>query len=126
LLVIILWIRSYQREVVIGYVNSRNRELHVVSWQGGLSLNTANHDPSNPGAWRKYVAWEPGIIGFKGFTTAQSTSVKVPHWFPVVVMATLVTLPLLRLPWKYSPRTLLVATSMVAIVLGLAVTALRI
>ena len=126
LLLIFLWIRSYWREVVIGYVDSRNRELHFVSWNGGISVSTANHDPSNPGAWRKYVAWEPGIIGFGGFTTARSTSVKVPHWFPVLLFATLATLPLIRLRWKYSLRTLLIATTLVAVVFGLAVVSLRV
>ena len=125
LLLICLWMRSYWREVAIGYVDSRNRELHFVSWDGGISLSTTNHDPRNPGAWRKYVAWEPGIIGFGGFTTARSTSVKVPHWFPVLIFATIATLPLIRLQWKYSLRTLLIATTLVAIVFGLAVVSLR-
>ena len=70
-------------------------------------------------------AWEPGIIGFDLFTTARSTSVKVPHWFPVLLFATLATLPLTRLRWKYSLRTLLIATTLVAVVFGLAVVSLR-
>jgi hypothetical protein len=126
LLILVLWARSYSREDVIGCVDSRNRTVHFVSRTGGISLNTANHDPTNPGAWRKYVAWEPGIVGFGGFTTARSTSVKVPHWFPVLLFATLATLPLIRWRWKYSLRTLLIATTLIAVLLGLVVYLARI
>jgi hypothetical protein len=49
--------------------------------------------------------------------------VAIPYWFPVIIFATLAALP--WLPWRFSLRTLLIATTLVAIVLGLVVWAVR-
>ena len=43
----------------------------------------------------------------------------LPYWFLVLLTATLAPLP--WLPWKFSLRTLLIATTLVAVVLGLIV-----
>jgi hypothetical protein len=47
----------------------------------------------------------------------------VPDWFSVLVTATLVAAPWLR--WRFSLRTLLIATTLVTVVLGLIVYATR-
>ena len=50
----------------------------------------------------------------------------IPYWFFVFVTATLTTAPWIRqLRWRFSLRTLLIATTLVAAVLGLIVYALR-
>jgi hypothetical protein len=45
--------------------------------------------------------------------------IQAPNWFPIVVAATLATAPWLR--WRFTLRTLLIATTLVAILLGLIV-----
>ena len=47
----------------------------------------------------------------------------IPHWFPAVIFASLATIPWLfywsRLQFKFSLRTLLIVTTLVAMILGL-------
>ena len=46
----------------------------------------------------------------------------IRYWSPVVLSATLATVPWIRhLSWRFSLRTLLIAMTLVAVVLGLAV-----
>jgi hypothetical protein len=47
----------------------------------------------------------------------------VPHWVIVIVTASMMAAPWLR--WRFSLRTLLIATTLVAVVLGAAVWASR-
>ena len=47
----------------------------------------------------------------------------VPHWFLVLTTGAIAGLPLVR--WRFSLRTLLIATTLVAMVLGLIVVVLR-
>jgi hypothetical protein len=49
----------------------------------------------------------------------------VPHWFLILVSAALAPLPWIRLPRRFSVRTMLIATTLVAIVLGLIVWATK-
>jgi hypothetical protein len=48
-----------------------------------------------------------------------NNAVVVPHWFGILPLAGLTALP--WLPWRFSLRTLLIATTLVAILLGLIV-----
>ena len=49
-----------------------------------------------------------------------------PHWFGVLLSATFTVAPLmLNLRWRFSLRTLLIATTLVAVVLGLVVAVIR-
>jgi hypothetical protein len=50
-----------------------------------------------------------------------SVVLEMPHWFVVVVLAAIFALIQRGLPRRFSLRTLLVATTLVAIVLGLVV-----
>jgi len=45
--------------------------------------------------------------------------VAVPHWFPVLVLAALAAAPWIRWSRRFSLRTLLIATTLVAVVLGI-------
>jgi hypothetical protein len=49
--------------------------------------------------------------------------VRTPHWLPILLSAALVAAPWLR--WRFSLRTLLIATTLVAVVLGAIVYATR-
>jgi len=47
----------------------------------------------------------------------------IPIWLPILLLASLAVVPWMR--WQFSLRTLLVATTLVAVVLGLAFYAAR-
>lgn len=122
-LVIVLWVRSYGQEDIISFGQSGSSMSHFVLLRGSLVICSAGNDPSNPGGWRKYAAWEPGLLGFSGFSTATSKSVKLPLWFLLALLA-LISL----LPWtanRFSLRTALVATTLVSLTLGLITYATR-
>jgi hypothetical protein len=128
LMLMVLWVRSHRQEAVIEYVDSHSRGWHLVSWRGATFLSTADYDVANPGVWRRYVAWEPGILGFGKFKTGRSASVRIPYWFPVLMFAALAMFcaaPWLRWPKRFSLRTLLIATTLVAALLGAIVYAVR-
>lgn len=77
-----------------------------------LYLNTPN---------LKY-RWDP--LGLTARSVgAGATGVMMPHWFVVLVVATIAALPWLR--WRFSLRTLLIATTAVALALGAIVAASR-
>ena len=47
-----------------------------------------------------------------------------PHWCPVLVVATLTAFPWIRWSKRFTLRTLLIATTLIAVVLGLIVAVL--
>jgi hypothetical protein len=52
--------------------------------------------------------------------------VAAPYWFPVATVAMIAVLPWMReLKWQFSLRTLLIATTLIAVVMGLAVWATK-
>ena len=75
------------------------------------------------------------FLGFNRQGTRRELLVAIPYWFPIALSATLAYwLPLAmsvvlaaatRIRWHFSLRTLLIATTLVSVVLGLAVYALR-
>jgi hypothetical protein len=70
----------------------------------------------------------PAFLGFnfRQFGGAGQWALSIPHWFAVMVLATLAAAPWIRkLKWRFSLRTLLIATTLLAMVLGLIVYAAR-
>jgi hypothetical protein len=68
------------------------------------------------------TGWDPRGMSGRSWA-ANCTGVMVPHWFGVLIFVNLASLPWLR--WRFSLRTLLIATTLVAVALGLAVYATR-
>jgi hypothetical protein len=74
---------------------------------------------------------EPTLSGFLGLRWYSSHGVRafrelilaVPHWFAVLLSSTLAVVPwipsLRALNWRFSLRTLLIATTLTAVVVGL-------
>jgi hypothetical protein len=140
LLLIPLWVRSYWwRDEIIGHI-SETRLVECNSVSGTLALGTSVW-PSLPPPYTDYVPWkvgsfrvdEEGETWFAGerlnsnweFYLAvppnQESAVFAPHWFLVLLAAALAIAPWIKeLKWRFSLRTLLLAMTLVAIVLGLA------
>jgi hypothetical protein len=62
-------------------------------------------------------------LGFGGTIYHEGFFLTVPCWFPVVLSAVLVVVPWIK--WRFTVRTLLIATTLVAVVLGLIVYVMR-
>jgi len=61
-------------------------------------------------------------LGFYAWLESNYWGIRLPHWFLVLLTSTLATLPWLRS--RFSVRTLLIATTLVAVVLGVVVAAM--
>jgi hypothetical protein len=132
-LMVLLWARSYWR---YDRVAKFERNQMATSLDSGSAIITfARLDyskispvPMEPYDWR----WEgnqpitedsPEITGpsFQWSRERVGSAVSFPHWFPAIEFAALAAI--LWIPWsnKFSLRTLLIATTLVAVVLGLVV-----
>jgi hypothetical protein len=118
-LLIVLWVRSYWRIEYIRAgapppcieIKSAGGKFHFYRFSSAgkaffdfESLSYIEGDPTfATNTWDSYDSWY----------------IVIPDWFATVAATMLGTTPWLR--WRFSLRTLLIATTLVAVVLGLAV-----
>jgi hypothetical protein len=135
-LLIALWVRSYWwHDIVACGITSKDR-IRIDSTNGGLAvMHKSLHGTSGTFVkWKVASLWSPsqGVfpIGFTdenyaGFSVEKLTdgfSLSVPYWFLVPCFAAIGTLAYASKWKRFSLRTLLIATTLVAVVLGLVVT----
>jgi hypothetical protein len=137
-LLIVLWVRGYWYwDHLYNPISSKSLVI-IESASSRIILKLAIPAPGSP--WRWHLSrelrgnyWEgssagwheqnrdKGFIGFAYYASPWETIYRVPHWFLVLLPATLGVAPWLRWSKRFSLRTLLIATTLVAVVLGLAV-----
>lgn len=96
------------------------------SVKGSVLLNeffVSQFPPMPPIRYRtaRYVDephWQ--YVGFRLEGINNGTQLGLPHWFLVVVSATTAAIPWIHWSNRFSLRTLLIATTLLAVVLGLA------
>jgi hypothetical protein len=131
-LIVLLWVRSYsirdsalwQRENFGAEINSIKG--HVVLFlalrafgEGPVRINHNNITPDDEARVKH------GILGFFYFRERDPAGIHIPFWFlALVVIAVAAVVPWIW-PRRFSLRRLLIATTLVAVVLGLVVYALR-
>ncbi len=129
LLLIVLWVRSYwcYDQVVV-----RRPQLDLDSFYGAITVYHNNEDSPGKRQWRiitydTEVLRETGLLSFRNLYYFRFAPVLVaPYWLPVLFVATIAAMP--WLPWwfkRFSLRTLLIATTLVAVVMGLIVWAAK-
>jgi hypothetical protein len=126
-LLIALWVRSYRGGDSISLYESNPRGVSLSSTKGRIELLTDNDINANPYGWAGFVidgdrdrrSASKVFGGFEARHTSRFDSLSIPHWFAVALAATLAATPWLY--WRFSLRTLLFATTLVAVVLGLIV-----
>lgn len=135
-LLLVLWVRSYWRW---DYVESPicSNGFYLNSFRGRLGLDAGVADSP-------IIAWSYSAVSLDSFqtqatipqpiscndmnvsvsvsTTELPRIVSCPHGFAVLLFATLAVAPWIR---RFTLRTLLIATTLVAVVLGLIVWAVR-
>ena len=121
-LVICLWVRSYNRSQLLVTPGTGN----VLTQDGYVTLFTR----STFSSLRSNQDWE--LIEFKAYLEFSETDrlfrrfhfghayCYVPYWFPVFVTSTLAAAP--WFPWsrRFTLRTLLIATTLIAVLLATA------
>jgi hypothetical protein len=128
-LLVALWVRSYWWLDFVRIPLTVSRGVCGSSFNGQLSIGMLN-ESSNPRAWSDYCLpfekFDPKAVRhLSGRFSLENPLIWFPHWFLVAL-----TIPgtLLARPWtirRFSLRTLLIAMTLVAVVLGLIVWAAR-
>jgi len=134
-LLIVLWVRSYWWADFLFYRATGSHGVASASSRGKVNFGIVEFaDSDEAGEWigssRLYIysvstppqlsksSW--GIGTDNG--PPREWALLMPHWFPVLILGIVATAPWVRqLRWQFSLRTLLIATTLVAVVLGLIV-----
>ena len=138
-LLIALWVRSYwQVEWVIGHVpgkcfpwvENKPGTCEIGSMPATRQYLWIRHSQPVNQWWSSviertgkppYPSRAFGTFGFEVLN--QSSRLRLPHWFLILLFVAHAAFPWIR--WRFSLRTLLIATTLVAVVLGLIVYAVK-
>ncbi len=136
-----LWVRSYSWADGATVPLGTQKTFSVCSTAGRLFVETYPNNPiiiskgstvatiSYPTGWSKCTIAEPPGASSDQFFDCNNVNghleVMFPHWLALLLGATLVGLSAIPRPYRFSLRTLLLATTLAAVVLGLAVYAAR-
>lgn len=129
-LVLALWVRSYWRFDWVSIPITSAVFLSVNSGNGRIYASTPfasamRANPAKPAAFVSEWRWwsrEPSdayfqrVTVFGGGWDNNSFRVRFPHWFLTLLLATVAALPWFR--WHFSLRALLIATTVLAVLLG--------
>jgi hypothetical protein len=131
LLLVALWVRSYSRcDIAIAQLSAK--WVGVVStYPGGFviqrytpnngSRGFSSHDADQVYHAPPYVS----ALGFGLLATGGRQGVYIPFWSLVLSAAVVAVIDPSRWTWRFSLRTLLFATTLAALMLGLLVWAMR-
>jgi hypothetical protein len=143
LLLIAFWVRSYWwADSAISQPSTLPRQIGLISRRGRLTLIVTQRDPRSrvadyfPSSWRiesdfltngiRHPAVRLRPMWVYEADRRLGRLLIIPHWFPVLffgAMATCTWLP--WFDWRFSLRTLLIATTIVALLIGAIVYAVR-
>jgi hypothetical protein len=126
-LLLALWVRSNYRVEQIFVPITRSTYFSAGSMPNAFGFEISNKSPTDTWAWLSMTAhgWlairDPTASPWSGsgFFRISTASIVMPYWFGALSLAAIATLPWLR--WRFTLRTLLIATTLVAVVLGLIV-----
>jgi hypothetical protein len=125
LLLIAFWGRSYWWMDQFGGPLLFPRDLEATSMNGGFVIQIHHHSRKNRWYFRRTSLVQPGLapaaFRFGGDIRLIHKGVCLPHWFLVITVGAFAAVPWIRWSPRYALRTLLIVTTLVAVVLGLAV-----
>jgi hypothetical protein len=129
LLTCVLWMRSYSHVTMLWRMNPSNLLTAIISESGDIWIDRYSSDVIEPHGWQlsdkpqlaSHVVIPNAFVHgqFRWNWTPSQINLKVPHWLLTSLAAALSTGPWLC--WRFSLRTLLIATTLIAVVLGLVV-----
>jgi hypothetical protein len=128
-LLVALWVRSYWRIDMATYIHSIKMVFHPSSLRGRIMLMVTPMTIIDGAGIQTYsITQATGIdqlpdafLGFYFCHRPNSTIAILPYWFVVLCTGILTAVPWIRWSNRFSLRTLLIAMTLVAVLLGLAV-----
>jgi hypothetical protein len=133
-LLCVLWVRSYWQTFIAHKATPDGHTLFVDSSNGDVTFSRDLGLATRRLSWTRArdvtPAWKkpPTSYWGAGFSWRSSPylSVRLPYWIPTLIFAVASVLPCIgQMSFRFSLRTLLIATTLMAVVLGLAVWATR-
>ncbi len=138
-LLIALWVRSYWWQDTVFWRYYTPNGIHIYTSPGRFWLDTFTDRPhvfmetySNGSV---YEHWRPSLdvssmqltepTAWHLYASPIGNPPLIPLWFPLVLMAVFAALPWIRWSNRFSLRTLLIATTLVAIILGAIIYAVK-
>jgi hypothetical protein len=122
-LLIVLWVRGYWITDCLRRSTPSTRYTSVSSEAGSIQVASLPHTPVVMGwdyhrrASLKAPLWRCVLGEFDYISYESSWVVTIPFWLPAIGVLAAGVSP--AIPWRFSLRTLLIATTLVAVVLGL-------
>ena len=126
MLLIVLWVRSYWRWDVVGFYTPATDSFALESFHGrlfivGSAVPNQFITYSIPAPTHSDLDSYGNEFGF-GFAIWPTWGYAgAPYYFLVVCSVAMSLAPWIKYSWRFSLRSLLIATTLVAVVLGLAV-----
>ena len=124
LVLVVLWVRSYWHGDGIETQRLHKRWL-VASCDGGVSIGWSETTYGGRDRQWGYIHEQPtdchlppSFFGFRCELVPGNSSVVSLYWFPVAIAAAVATIPWVSWSTRFSLRTLFIATTLVAAVLG--------
>jgi hypothetical protein len=130
-LLIVFWVRSRWVVEVLTIPIASNWAVAIGSISGSVALTVSDSPfwkttsiPANE--WETMVKFGglkfPSPIWGGLLRTTSLTVLLIPCWMPIAFSTTFATVPwLTRIKWRFSLRTLLIATTLIAVMLGIIV-----
>ena len=126
----VLWVRSYWWRDEVWRLRSNDLLTTLGSDCGTIFVSHGVTDPLQSLSLQvsERDAWEigrmessPKYLGFRRWSYPDKFTIHIPHWFAMLSFAAIsvATVPWTR--WSFSLRSLLIATTMMAVVLGIGV-----
>jgi hypothetical protein len=125
-LLIVSWIRSYWSYESFCYRGPKEAVGVETAWGTTWFYRNSSPDRTRGTGWHvsryeqsPFDKPDATVFGFDWHWESDVFWVGLPHWLAATALAALAALP--RLRWRFTLRTLLIATTLVAVVLGLVV-----
>jgi hypothetical protein len=131
-LLIVLWVRSYRLRDEIASLLTPTNGIYFESLEGRTGLHY--YHSSDMRNWQSSAESAPVVdymrdmsgprfeFEVSGMANGTITHIAAPYWLVTTSVAILAATPWIRqLRWRFSLRTLLIATTLVAVALGLIV-----
>ena len=118
LLLIVLWVRSYSV-----YDRAYAPRFGVLSDNGGVRLWVGTSPQINGWAFRSDRVSFDRSPKLYYFANQDFAEIAIPYW--LLLMMPLAISAVTWLPWRFSLRTLLIATTLVAVLLGIVIWAAK-
>ncbi len=125
-LLIALWVRSQRYDKTarlhgeqVRHLNSQKRLITAWSKLGAIHFCVTRPTPN--AEWDTHFA-AGRILGFGYLNEGSSSALRIPYWFTIAATCLVAVFPWTPFfSWRFSLRTLLIATTLIAVMLGLIV-----